>query len=119
MKISRLLVLLILSSFCSVSHAILPPLAEPVEDESTGLNVQPGFDVELIYKVDKRKYGSWIAMAFDEKGLLTVSDQGGAGTFRLQVPKSGKAFDEGTIEKLNVKSSQWGMLYHHSGACCL
>ena len=111
MKISRLLVLLILSSFCSVSHAILPPLAEPVEDESTGLNVQPGFDVELIYKVDKRKYGSWIAMAFDEKGLLTVSDQGGAGTFRLQVPKSGKAFDEGTIEKLNVKSSQWGMLY--------
>jgi len=50
-------------------------------------------------------------MAFDEKGLLTVSDQGGAGTFRLQVPKPGKAFDEATIEKLNVKSSQWGMLY--------
>jgi putative heme-binding domain-containing protein len=86
-------------------------LEKSVEDPSTGLNVQPGFAVDLIYKVDKRKYGSWISMAFDGKGRLAVSDQGGAGTFLLEIPKGGEAFDEEKIKKLNVKSGQWGMLY--------
>ena len=45
------------------------------------------------------------------KGALRFQIQGGKGTFRLEVPKPGEAFDEGTITKLNVKSSQWGMLY--------
>ena len=111
MKIMKFILITCLPVAGLYCHAEIPPLEPSVEDPSTGLNVQPGFEVELIYKVDKRKFGSWIAMAFDEKGLLTVSDQGGAGTFRLQVPNPGKAFDEGTIEKLNVKSSQWGMLY--------
>ena len=34
-----------------------------IEDPSTGFNVQPGFVVDLVYKVDKKKYGSWIVMA--------------------------------------------------------
>ena len=28
-----------------------------------GLERAPGFEVDLVYKVDKKKYGSWIAMA--------------------------------------------------------
>ena len=89
----------------------LPPLEESIEDPTTGFNVQPGFVVDLIYKVDKQKYGSWVSMAFDSRGRLTVSDQGRAGTFRLQVPKPGDSFDEATIEKLNISSSAYGMLY--------
>ena len=89
----------------------LPPLGKSIEDPSTGLNVQPGFVVDLVYKVDKRKYGSWIAMAFDSNGRLAVSDQGGAGTFLIEIPKPGEAFDEGKVKKLNVKSSLYGMLY--------
>ena len=89
----------------------LPPLEKSVEDPSTGLNVQPGFVVEKLYQVDKRKFGSWIAIAFDGKGRLTVSDQGGAGTFSVEIPKPGETVDESKIKKLNVKSSQWGMLY--------
>jgi len=102
---------LTLSLASAFGQSQLPPLEKSVEDASTGFNVQPGFEVDLIYKVDKRKYGSWIAVAFDEEGRLTVSDQGGAGTFSIEIPKPGEAFDENKIKKLNVKSSQWGMLY--------
>ena len=100
-----------LSLASAFGQSQLPPLEKSVEDPSTGLNVQPGFVVDLVYKVDKRKYGSWISMAFDYKGRLTVSDQGGAGTFLLEIPKAGEAFDAGKIRKLNVRSGQWGMLY--------
>ena len=112
MKLSRFSILtILLSASWTFGQAALPPLEKTIEDPDTGLNVQPGFKVDLIYKVDKKKYGSWIAMAFDDRGRLTVSDQGRAGTFRLEVPKAGEAFDESTIKKLDVKSSQWGMLY--------
>ncbi len=107
-KTSLFLFLSLTSSFGQVQ---LPPLEKSIEDPSTGLNVQPGFEVDLVYKVNKRKYGSWIAMAFDQKGRLTVSDQGGAGTFSIEIPQPGQPLDESKIKKLNVKSSQWGMLY--------
>ena len=80
-------------------------------DPSTGLNVPPGFEVELIHKVNKQKHGSWIAMAFDKQGRLTVSDQQKAGTFSLEIPKVGEKVDEAKIKKLNVESSLYGMLY--------
>ena len=102
---------LLLSLANAFGQSQLPPLEKSVEDPSTGLNVPPGFEVDLVYKVDKKKYGSWIAMAFDGKGRLAVSDQGGAGTFSIEIPKPGDTFDESKIKKLNVKSSQWGMLY--------
>jgi len=112
MPIPRLLILAVLLPFSSLlGKYSLPPMEKSVEDESTGLNVPPGFEVDLVYKVDKKKYGSWIAMAFDGKGRLTVSDQGKAGTFSIEIPKQGEDFDESKIKKLNVKSSQWGMLY--------
>ncbi|MDC0157460.1 c-type cytochrome [Verrucomicrobia bacterium] len=112
MSIPRFLILAALLPFSSLlGKYSLPPMEKSVEDESTGLNVPPGFEVDLVYKVDKKKYGSWIAMAFDDKGRLTVSDQGGAGTFSIEIPKPGETFDETKIKKLNVKSSQWGMLY--------
>ena len=98
-----------------LTHAIgqttLPPLENSIQDPSTGLNLQPGFVADLVYKVDKQKYGTWISMAFDNKGRLAVSDQGGAGTFLLEMPQAGQSFDESKIQKLNVKSSLYGMLY--------
>jgi len=105
--------LLVLCSFSLLQplHAQLPPLAASVEDPSTGLNVQPGFVVEKLYQVDKAKYGSWISMAFDGQGRLTVSDQGKAGTFLLDVPELGGTFDESSIRMLDQPKSLWGMLY--------
>ncbi len=103
-----LLISLVSSSFGKYS---LPPLEKPIVDPSTGLNVPPGFEVELIHKVNKQKHGSWIAMAFDKQGRLTVSDQQKAGTFSLEIPKAGEKVDETKIKKLNVESSLYGMLY--------
>ena len=108
-KVSSLTIILCLAG--AFAQAQLPPLEKAIEDPSTGLNVPPGFVVDLVYKVNKGKYGSWISMAFDGKGRLAVSDQGGAGTFSVEIPKPGETFDESKIKKLNVKSSQWGMLY--------
>ena len=53
-------------AFCS-----LPAIqaADLVKDPVTELHLQPGFAAELLYKVDKGKYGSWIAMAFDDSTL--------------------------------------------------
>ena len=35
----------------------VPALEKPIEDPSTGLQVPPGFKVDLIYEVDKKKFG--------------------------------------------------------------
>ena len=101
---------LLLSLASAFGQYQLPPLGKSVEDPSTSFNVQPGFGVDLIYKVDKKKYGTWIAMAFDGNGRLAVSDQGGTGTFLVEIPIPGEDFDESKVKKLNVKSSLYGML---------
>ena len=82
-----------------------------VVDDSTGLSVQPGFEVDLLYKVDNSIYGSWISMAFDTKGRLVVSDQGKAGTFLIDIPEIGKTITTKNIKKLPLNSGQWGMLF--------
>ena len=106
-----ILVALSLSAFSLWGNYFVPPIQKPAVDSSTGFNVQPGFQVELVYQVDKKKYGSWIAMAFDKKGNLTVSDQQKAGTFSIVIPKEGEKFDASKIKKLKVDSSLYGMLY--------
>jgi putative heme-binding domain-containing protein len=75
------------------------------------LNLQPGFAAELIYKVDQKKFGSWISMAFDEQNRLIVSDQDQQGVFRLTLPKIGEAFSEDDITKLDLKPSVHGFLF--------
>ena len=112
MKKIKLVFLIILTPFSTLlGEYRLPALEKPIEDSSTGLHVPPGFKVDLIYEVDKKKFGSWISMAFDNKGRLTVSDQQKAGTFLVEIPKRGEKFDETKIKKLNVESSVYGMLY--------
>ena len=64
MPIPRFLILAVLLPFSSLlGKYSLPPMEKSVEAESTGLNVPPGFEVDLVYKVDKKNYGSWLAMA--------------------------------------------------------
>jgi putative heme-binding domain-containing protein len=73
--------------------------------------LQPGFQVELLYTVPKNEQGSWVSIAFDDKGRLIASDQGNKGLYRLTLPAIGS--DQPTkVEKLelNISSSQ-GMLY--------
>lgn len=61
-----------------------PPQATPV----TQIKTRPDFRVELLYSVP-RSQGSWVAMCLDPQGRLIVSDQGGAGLFRVTPPPGG------------------------------
>ena len=59
-----------------------------VLDADTGISLREGFDAELLYEVPKSQ-GSWVAMAFDPKGRLIVSDQDDKGVFRVTLPAPG------------------------------
>ena len=89
----------------------IPARGKLVKNPSTGLSVPPGFVADLVYKVDKQKYGSWISMSFDKKGRLVVSDQEKAGTFLINLPEVGQTLKESAITKLPLDSGQWGMLF--------
>jgi hypothetical protein len=105
-RITTVLILIVLltTSLTLPAAAEIPALQKTIEDPATGLNLQPGFVAELIYKVDKNKYGSWISMAFDDQNRLVVSDQGGKGVFRLNLPEIGETFSE---DRSPVHCSFW------------
>ena len=65
------------------------------------LKLQPGFKAEHLYSPSENNQGSWVAMAFDDKGRMIVSDQYGA-LFRLKIPVIGADSLRPAIEKLNI-----------------
>lgn len=72
--------------------------------------VQPGFQVELLYTVPKDEQGSWVCLTRDSKGRLIASDQGDKGLFRITpAPIGGDG--ETKVERLDVKmTAAQGML---------
>ncbi|MFO1054648.1 MAG: c-type cytochrome [Planctomycetota bacterium] len=54
-------------------------------DQDTGITLPDGFDADLVHSVPPQQ-GSWVAMAFDPKGRLIVSDQDDKGCFRVTLP---------------------------------
>lgn len=74
-------------------------------------NVPAGFQVERLFTVPKEELGSWVAIAFDNKGRLIASDQGEKGLCRITPPPAGS--NEPTkVERLDVKiTSAQGLLY--------
>lgn len=46
----------------------------------------PGFQVEKVFTVPKEELGSWVCIAFDNKGRLLASDQGDKGIYRITLP---------------------------------
>lgn len=59
--------------------------AKLVKDPDTGISLREGFDAELLYDIPKEQ-GSWVAMTFDPKGRLVVSDQDDKGVYRVTLP---------------------------------
>lgn len=71
----------------------------------------PGFQVELLYTVPKETQGSWVSIAFDDRGRLIASDQGGQGLYRITPPPMGGQ-GETQVEKLDAKiTAAQGLLY--------
>lgn len=78
---------------------VLSDEARYIRDEDTGITLMEGFDAELIYDVPISQ-GSWVAMAFDPKGRLIVSDQDDKGVFRVTLPGTGAVTEGVQVESL-------------------
>jgi putative heme-binding domain-containing protein len=74
-------------------------------------HVLPGFQVERLFTVPRATLGSWVAVAFDNKGRLIVSDEARKGLCRVTPPPLGSS-DEVKVEHLDVKiTAAQGLLY--------
>lgn len=91
-KISVVLLLVAFGAFSCTADDPNDPDGEGkyVVDADTQITLLEGFDAELLYTVPKSQ-GSWVAMAFDAKGRLLVSDQDDKGVFRVTLPGEGDA----------------------------
>jgi putative heme-binding domain-containing protein len=76
-------------------------------DEDTGISIRQGFDAELIYEVPKSQ-GSWVAMTFDPKGRLIVSDQDDKGVFRVTLPSGETAIKVESLPGFPYEPVDWG-----------
>ena len=81
--------------------------ARLVLDEDTGISLREGFDAELLYEVPKSQ-GSWVAMAFDPKGRLIVSDQDDKGAFRVTLATEGAAIKVESLPGFPYEPVDWG-----------
>lgn len=73
---------------------------KPGDPKISKLKLLPGFKVEHLYSPSEHEQGSWVSMAFDDRGRLIASDQYGA-LYRMAVAPIGT--DSLTkIEKLRI-----------------
>ena len=81
--------------------------ADP-ENKADELQTLPGFKVDVVMKADKAKEGSWISMAWDNKGRLLLAGQRKEPITRLTL-EDGKVVKE---DQLKLPLSEcMGMLY--------
>lgn len=65
------------------------------------LKLLPGFKADHLYSPSENGQGSWVSMAFDDKGRMITSDQYGF-LYRLTLPPIGSGSQPPKIEKLNI-----------------
>jgi putative heme-binding domain-containing protein len=81
-----------------------------VLDPDTQITLPKGFDAEVLYSVPSEQ-GSWVAMAFDPKGRIIVSDQDSQGVFRVTLAKDGDPHSKLSVESLKgfpYEPIKWG-----------
>ncbi|MFO0225157.1 MAG: c-type cytochrome [Planctomyces sp.] len=66
----------------------------------------PGFAVEKLFTVPKDELGSWVCIAFDNKGRLLASDQGDKGICRITLPPLGEQQGETRVERLDFSKCE-------------
>jgi putative heme-binding domain-containing protein len=71
---------------------------------SNTFRVLPGFQVERLFTVPREELGSWVCIAFDNKGRLIASDEGRKGLCRITLPPPGSS-QEVKVERLDVNVS--------------
>ncbi len=101
-KIAIALLALILIGTSWVNMGGVTPAPTKVGNPKTDkLKLLPGYTAEHIYSPSDNNKGSWVAMAFDDKGRMITSDQYGF-LYRLTLPPVGSGAQQPQIEKLKV-----------------
>jgi putative heme-binding domain-containing protein len=77
------------------------------QDSDTTITLPDGFDAELLYSVPEDQ-GSWVAMAFDPKGRIIVSDQDDKGVFRVTLPSEGSEIGVESLKGFPYEPIPWG-----------
>lgn len=109
MRISTSLFIPTLSLLCCLG-GFANNEAKLVVDPDTGITLREGFDAELLYTIPAEQ-GSWVAMSFDPKGRLIVSDQDDKGVFRVTLPEKDKPASDIAVEPLKgfpYEPINWG-----------
>src|SRR5438552_879520 len=76
------------------------------------LKVAKDFKIELVHSVPRDSQGSWVSLCSLPDGRLIVSDQGGAGLFRVTPPPLGGNASDTKVEKLPASiSGAQGLLW--------
>lgn len=88
-------------------HSFANEGAPLIVDPDTGITVRKGFDAELLYSIPPEE-GSWVAMTFDPKGRLVVSDQDDKGVFRVTLPEKDKAIAVEPLKGFPYEPVDWG-----------
>lgn len=78
-----------------------------IRDPDTGIMLREGFDAELLYDVPKEQ-GSWVAMSFDPKGRLVISDQDDKGVFRVTLPTNSTPIAVESLKGFPYEPINWG-----------
>ncbi|MGC6458084.1 MAG: heme-binding protein [Akkermansiaceae bacterium] len=78
-----------------------------IRDPDTGIMLREGFDAELLYDVPKEQ-GSWVAMSFDPKGRLVISDQDDKGVFRVTLPTDSTPIAVESLKGFPYEPINWG-----------
>lgn len=108
--VSFLPILALLLTFLSRADVKATGAAGQLLDPDTGITLAEGFDAELLYSVPSSQ-GSWVAMTFDPKGRIIVSDQDDKGVFRVTLPSEGEAASGIAVESLKgfpYEPIEWG-----------
>ncbi|PSL43118.1 putative heme-binding domain-containing protein [Chitinophaga niastensis] len=74
---------------------------KPKNPKTDALKLPDNFVAEHLYSPGDNKQGSWVSMAFDNKGRLIVSDQYGF-LYRLHLPAVGEDSSKFKIERLII-----------------
>lgn len=83
-----------------------PLPAAPPDPKTEKLKLPAGFKAEHLYSPSENENGSWVSMAFDDKGRMITSDQYGY-LYRTTIPAVGADTNTNKIkiEKLEIKEA--------------
>ena len=95
-------VFLLAGTSCSTEKNAGEGEAKAADPKVEKLRLQAGFQAEHLYSPSDNETGSWVSMAFDNKGRIIASDQYGS-LFRLELPPIGSDSSmKPKVEKLTI-----------------